>query len=271
MVGVDHHGAGGAVPHGLLELVGPAPVVGAGLAAEELLAVLADRGIVVEKDEDLARGVVALEVVPAHLRGLDAVAHEDQRHPLEVDHRLLRRRPVGEVGDDLVGDLALGSVNRERRGLGLLAVAHQPDLLEVAVAEGLEADLAVLVGDPLGRLGLAFGARAAASELVAREVFHAVADVLRGDRGQAFGDLVGGDQLVGHRGSRRRRGFGRGGLGARLGAGGQDDEQRSEGEDGLGLHRCSPFVVDLQKFSHSALLIRACRNSRARRSLLMSP
>ena len=42
---MDHDRTGGAVLLGLLELVGPATVVGARRAAEQLLAVLLDRRI----------------------------------------------------------------------------------------------------------------------------------------------------------------------------------------------------------------------------------
>ena len=63
-------------PHrgGLLELVGPAAVVGHGVAAE----VVFSGRVVHQHHQDLAREVGISEVVPAVLRRLDAVADEQQ-------------------------------------------------------------------------------------------------------------------------------------------------------------------------------------------------
>ena len=70
---VDDDGAGGAHLGGHLVLVGPAPVVEARLAREELRIVL---GVVVHHEEDLALEVGSLVVVPLVLGGHDPVAHE---------------------------------------------------------------------------------------------------------------------------------------------------------------------------------------------------
>ena len=72
--GVDDDGAGRALPRGALVLVGPAAVVEPALAGEE--GVVPVR-IVVEHEQDLALEIDPLEVVPAVLRRLDAVADED--------------------------------------------------------------------------------------------------------------------------------------------------------------------------------------------------
>ena len=63
----------GAVACGLLVLVGPATVVETARAREEGGVPV---GIVVEHEQDLAPHVLALEIVPVLLRGLDPVSHE---------------------------------------------------------------------------------------------------------------------------------------------------------------------------------------------------
>ena len=102
----DEH-AGGAELGRLLELVGPAAVVGHRLAAEDLriqLVRIADRGdgrIVDEDDDRLALHVNAAEIIPLELGRLDAVSREDQLRVLEPHF-------VGDVfaeDDDFIANL----------------------------------------------------------------------------------------------------------------------------------------------------------------------
>ena len=78
----DQH-AHGPLAGGFLVLVGPAAVIGHGLAVEPARGRVARRGLevgVIDQDDGhLALQVHALEVVPVPLGGLDAIADEDQR------------------------------------------------------------------------------------------------------------------------------------------------------------------------------------------------
>ena len=171
---VDHDEADGAAARGLLILVGPAAVVGHGLAAEVAPILAVGRGLVVgvvDQDErDLAMQIDTLEVVPIALRRLHAIADEDHGDVLHVDpgDAGLRRADgdldalvpghglaagLGGEGDRAL-DVKLGEGDVLGPGpadLGLVAARLQ--------ARGLE--LAGNVGD---RLGLARGRGAAALE-----------------------------------------------------------------------------------------------------------
>ncbi len=141
----------------LLELVGPAAVVGHGSTAEAAAGVVSHHrlevGVVDQDDHDLALEVIALEVVPAALRRLDPIAGENQRrggdtHPLY--------RPLGHDHDLLAlaqWDFAAGCRDSDpgvrldieadhRHGLGPAAVVagrFQPDGAELVdqVGDGL--------------------------------------------------------------------------------------------------------------------------------------
>ncbi len=89
--------AGGALARGFLVLVGPAAVVGHGLAAEVALAGF-EVGVVDQHHRDLALQVDALEVVPVALGRLDAVADEHQRRVVDVDVLVaVHRRAHGDL------------------------------------------------------------------------------------------------------------------------------------------------------------------------------
>jgi hypothetical protein len=109
---VDDDRRGRALPAGALVLVGPAAVVEAGLAGEQLGIPV---GVAVEHDQGLALEVHALEVVPLVLRRLDAVADEDQLGV--VDDRLVLLHAAG--GDEL---------GRVVEGHALAALAELPGL-----------------------------------------------------------------------------------------------------------------------------------------------
>ena len=82
---MHHQCADGAKAHGLFEFVRPASVVGAGLAAEKLLAVLNNRRVIVEKEQHFAAHVSALEIVPPVLGRLYSVPYEEQRRLVDID------------------------------------------------------------------------------------------------------------------------------------------------------------------------------------------
>ena len=158
---VDDQHAGGALAGGFLVLVGPAAIIGHGLAAE-----VADPGlevrIVDQHDQDLALQVHALEVVPVPLGGLDAIADEDDRSVLDrhgvdighggADRDLVALRPGfllaadRDAGAHRAFDLELA----QRHVLGPDALAVLPD-----VAGGRQADRLHLADDVADRLGLA--------------------------------------------------------------------------------------------------------------------
>ncbi len=125
--GVDDEARLRSAPGGLLELVGPAAVVGERLAAEEFRVV---RGrLVGEEDDDLALHVHALVIVPAELGRGDAVADED-RLGVELFEFLLRLARAGEAL--LAGDVERGlALDRPERRFRAGDDAHERDGLEV--------------------------------------------------------------------------------------------------------------------------------------------
>ena len=138
---------------GLLVLVGPAAVIGHGLAAEGVQRRLLEIGVIDQDDQDLAAQVLVLEVVPVPLGRIDAVADEDQGRVLQADmlgrtaggnghlaalgHRqapvpqLQRGMDVGldeTVQDDVLGPLAVGTARLETGGR-ILSAQVLDDLL----------------------------------------------------------------------------------------------------------------------------------------------
>ena len=177
---------GRAAPRGFLVLVGPAAVVGHRLAAEIALATFEIR-IVDQDHHDLVLHVQAGVVVPAQLRGGDAVAGEHQRHVLQ---RHLVLRVQGLHRDVLALDQRAGAGGGGEPGPhrpGDLA-ALQLDPLEPAtvVAGGLQPGLGEALGDVLDGLFLARGIGRAALERV------------RGQHPQAFGQVGGLDVAAGN-------------------------------------------------------------------------
>ena len=168
---MDDHHAGGAAPRSFLIFVGPAAVIGHRLAAEIALATL-EIGVVDEHHHDLAAQILALEVVPAALRRLHAVADEHQR-------RAVDRQPLVAVSRCADGDLlALGKRHglaaqveadlwrgrefrlQQRHGLGPLALAVDE------VAARLQPRRSELLRQISDRLGLGSRRRGTALERV---------------------------------------------------------------------------------------------------------
>ena len=177
----DQH-AHGPLAGCLLVLVGPAAVIGHGLAFEPTGGGMSRRGleirIIDQDDRDLALEVHALEIIPVPLRGLDAIADEDEGrpgdvHPLDrqqgMDHRLVAL--MHDPGPVLVGKGQL------RRGADLEAAQGRvlgPGALAVGaqVTAGGQAQRLELAGDIVEGLHLRRRRRAATFEGVARQDLH---------------------------------------------------------------------------------------------------
>ncbi len=176
---VDDEGADGSHAGGLLELVGPAAVVGEGFAAEEFGVVggwVAD-----DAENDFALDVDAGVVVPVELGGGDAVADEDDGG-VEGGGRgegLVGNGVVGGVGEFLRG--AVGGEEGEAGLPGDGLHADEVDLLQVAapIAGGLQAGEGELVGDVVG------------GELAAAQAGVAAFKEVGGDEAIGFTDAVG--------------------------------------------------------------------------------
>ncbi len=175
---VDDQHARRAQTRGLFVLVGPASVVGQGLALEELLIV---RGRLVHNHEQhFAFHVHALVVVPAIFRRIDAVAHEHD-WSIDVGGRLAALVLDDEVG--VVGERhgCPGFRHKSKFGRGFVGVhGIQVDFLKVGavVARGLQPVQGELGRDVLRRQLRAALAGAAAFQQVACEKAHMGADVL---------------------------------------------------------------------------------------------
>ncbi len=160
----DQH-AQRALARGLLVLVGPAAVIGHGPAAEAPGGGVLEVRVVDQDDGDLALQVDALEVVPAALGRLDAVAHE--HHGRVADIHLVHRQQG--LDHDLV---ALGqgpplAVQAEAQGhrISHLEAVKGDGLGPAAVlAAGLQLHGGELAGQVVDHLGLGVGGRAAALE-----------------------------------------------------------------------------------------------------------
>ena len=199
---VHDQGGDGAAARGLLELVGPAAVVGHGLAAELAEHGLArlglEVGVVDQEDGDLAVQVDALEVVPAALGREDAVADEDQRrvvdghavhrpHGADVDRLALGERPAADAHGDGAGDV--GADQRHRLGPG------------AGGAAGFELQVAEAVGEVGDGLGLAGRAGGAALEGVGRQHLHRRRHLRGVDGVRRLGRCGGGERSDGgHKG-----------------------------------------------------------------------
>src|SRR3546814_20919776 len=97
-----------ALARGLLELVGPAPVIGHALAFEQALVAGVEAGVVDQDDDGLALHVDAGIVVPVLLGRVDAVADAHQRTVLDLDLALAAARVEPPVGADQTGEAAGG-------------------------------------------------------------------------------------------------------------------------------------------------------------------
>ena len=131
-------------PRRLVELVGPAPVIGHRLAAElaghRLSSGRFEIGIVDQEDRDLAFEVDALEVVPAALRRIHAVSNEHHRRAgdlrpvgvadgaeIDVVGEAQRKRPAALLHRECHRRLQLGPDHRDRLGpAAILAARLEP-------------------------------------------------------------------------------------------------------------------------------------------------
>ena len=172
---MDHQEADGAPARGFLVLVGPAAVIGHGLAAEVALAGL-EVGVIDQHQADLPLHVDALEVVPVPLGRGHAIAKEDDGRVLHgqaadprlgcADGNLLALGPgLGlSGGSDAHGDRALGVEPGQGHVLG---PGPGPVLLQVAAR--LEAEACELLDQVGHGLALALGVGAPALEGVGGE------------------------------------------------------------------------------------------------------
>ena len=185
---VDDERADRSFAGGLLELVGPAAVVGEGFAAEEG-GVVGGR-VVDEAEDDFAFDVDVGEVVPVELGCGDAVADPDDGG--------VERDGGGELlveDDEVIGEFEMDGCAgfwEEREGGfdGVGFDAGEVDLLEVGavVAAGFEAVAFELAGDELcGELAAALAGIAAFEEIVG-EVLVVGADGLGADGGLCGGN-----------------------------------------------------------------------------------
>ena len=81
---MDDQHARRTTPRGFLIFVGPAAIIGHGIAAEVAFAAL-EVGVVDEHDDDLACDIDILEVGPVPLGRVGAVSGEHQRRIVELD------------------------------------------------------------------------------------------------------------------------------------------------------------------------------------------
>ena len=184
---------------GLFEFVGPAAVVGEGVASEEVG--IGGGRVAYDAEDDFAFDVDVGVVVPVELGRGDAVADEDDGG-VDVDGG-----GEGAVGDGVVvaifevvgvehdADLAVGTLGRDDGHGGFFGdglYADEVDLLEVGavVASGLEAVDGELGGDVFGGDFAAAEAGAASFEEIVGEKLDVGADLFGVDGG--FCGLDGG-------------------------------------------------------------------------------
>uniref|UniRef100_A0A0N4Z5P0 Phenol hydroxylase n=1 Tax=Parastrongyloides trichosuri TaxID=131310 RepID=A0A0N4Z5P0_PARTI len=157
-----------------LELIGPAAIEGHGLTVElardRMAFGRAEVGVVDQHQRDLALQVDALEVVPAALGRIDAIADEDQGGVAQGD---ALHRPVGR-DDDVFGALKLGRAavggNADGGGAVLTGAADLGDLHPRPVrAAGLKTERLELLAQPFDGAVLAGRDRGAALERVGGE------------------------------------------------------------------------------------------------------
>ena len=204
---MDDKRGGGALAGGFLELVGPAAVVGHGLAVKELRVVGDEAGVVHEHDDGFALHVETGVVVPVGFRRNDAIADEDEIRVSEGDRGVgLVLGDEDGVGAELeIPALAFGAGNFERRGGGVDGLCNHLDLLEVGAVRvaGGKARAGEFVGDPLGRGFAGDSARAAAFVLVVGQFLDARAEVGGRDFGcccELGADRAGGRSRLSGRG-----------------------------------------------------------------------
>jgi hypothetical protein len=167
----DQHAQGPATGR-LLIFVGPAAIIGHGLAAEIALSAFKIR-VVDQDDEKLAPYVLTFEIIPVALGCRDPIAHEQQRRVLKCDQLLaVERRPQRNlVALQQRERLAIPEIERELR------VAHDVRLEERHVLEPAALstpDVACrpkshrpeLIGNIVDRLGFGAGRRPASFKCI---------------------------------------------------------------------------------------------------------
>ena len=164
----------------LFVLERPAPVVGECLAAEELGVV--GLRLVGEQDDDLARDIGLLVIVPTKLGGDDAVPDVD-RLGVELDERLLAMVDRDEIVQ--VGECFRAAVPSPRQlGFRQRLNPNQRDFLEVCtvIARRLSTRQGELRGDVFGRQNLRSPGDSPALQGVAREPFRVRSNAVSTDQ-----------------------------------------------------------------------------------------
>ena len=211
---MDDDRARRTLPGRLLELVGPAAVVGHRIAAEDGRVLGGETRVVDQHDHRLAGRVDPFVVVPAVLRRDDAVAYEDH---LGVGDRLVLHDPFGP-GDEVFGpgvvEPAVAGPDREF-GLALLGERDERNALEEGVAvAGFETGRLELIDEVVDRELLSGRGGGAALELVAGECPHGLGEGLEGHGGGGGVGRVGGVAVAaGREGGAGEQGGEQGGVG----------------------------------------------------------
>ena len=153
---VDDDRRGGALPGGLLVLVGPAPVVGHRVALEQRRVLRGEPRVIDQDQHGLAPHVHVGVVVPAVLGRHDAIADENDftgfhlrfgHHPRRAGDHFVLVPDQTVLAVEVKGHLHGGGVGFDR---------DQVDRLQVAVAEqGLQPEFAEARLDELQRQALA--------------------------------------------------------------------------------------------------------------------
>ena len=178
---MDENHAGRALARRFLVLVGPAAVVGEGLALEEFRIVRIR--LVHQHQQNLAANVNALVIVPAILRSFDAVTDVND---IGIHLRLGLLRPV--VGHIFVERLEIHGRallrNQRKGGLRQGRDAHQRNLLHVssAVARRFQAIFGELCRHVFGGNVAAALAGSSSFQQIVGKKFHVPANVLGIDR-----------------------------------------------------------------------------------------
>ena len=115
------------------------------------------------------------------LGGLDSVADKDDRHIRQVDHRLFRRRPEGEVDVVLERQRTLRAADLEGRLVAVLRQTDQLDRKKIALPHRLEPHLLETIGDIGRRAGRTGRPGRTALHVVRRQHLDVGKDALGGD------------------------------------------------------------------------------------------
>ena len=173
---MDDQHPGRALTRHLLVFVGPAAIVGHGLAAEGVQGRFFEIGVIDQDDQHLAAQILPLEVVPIPLGRGDPIADEDQGRVLQAD---VLGRVAGREGDLASLGHRQGPVAQLQRrldvGLGEAVQDHVLGPLAVRTAR-LEAGGGVLAAQIVDHLLLGRGGDAAPLETVVRQGSNVLGD-----------------------------------------------------------------------------------------------